>query len=199
VNDESPTDSDSTNPASPPATPEGAWGLGPLPLGEHLVLEWNIGDSTPAGPDVRVTLHIPATEFQRVYDEILKIGPDGLRLVLNFFGFIYTQIAKNSEQPNKDYETFLSMVLDDFQYPSVPAEKEEHVLAFTYNLLRSRVIPPALAAQYASTALGTPFTPAAWRKRLYRWIDRNKLEPIELRKGRKQASLRRPDTRQSRD
>ncbi len=59
------------------------------------------------------------------------------------------------------------------------------VLGFTYQLLHSKVINYAQAANIARVLLeDNDITPEAWRKRLARFVVKQELDPVEARRGR---------------
>ncbi len=93
--------------------------------------------------------------------------------------------------PAQVWERFLQ-AFDDTYDPSVSFQdkpaKEEHVLGFTYALLRARLVNHKTAANLATALMHKqePISDNAWRKRVDRWAKANGLTAVEQRKrGRK--------------
>ncbi len=63
-------------------------------------------------------------------------------------------------------------------------DDEEAVLDITYRALRDGIYNRGDAAIFASQMLGRNLSSEAWRKRVDRWADNKKLDPVEQPRGR---------------
>jgi len=122
--------------------------------------------------------HLPASIFWDVYEAIIKADTDGANAIAQMVGFVLK--TKPLEHVEIDV---LSDVIHGIKQSGDQWENREHyALWITYEALRNRKIDHERAAKIASKILPKYYSKEAWRVKLLRWAEKEKLPPVGIRK-----------------
>jgi transglutaminase-like putative cysteine protease len=70
------------------------------------------------------------------------------------------------------------------EYAPDVEEEEEYLLSYSYYMLSVKYMTRPRVAEIASTILGRPITPEAWRKAVNKWAHENGMPKLDLPHGR---------------
>lgn len=137
------------------------------------------------GPDTGKTLQIGfrTVGLWMLYKILNQIGVEGVESLITTAGALTEVIAKEevTDLPDTFGRVWQSLATNLNVAPREPASlvvgDEQEVLGFCYALLRNQIIGREQAADIAKILLQSkePIDVDAWRKRVNRWADREKL------------------------
>ncbi len=150
----------------------------------HLIFQGR--DHT--GQRHRPFMRVPIDDFYDITQIFRTIGVGNVQRLIAFVDSIRILLAGAHITNIQDALQGFWQIMESMADAGVDEEEtnEDRVLAFTYSLLRTKLMTHAQAAAWASRQLGQDITANAWRKRVDRWAKSNNLVAVEQRKyGRK--------------
>jgi hypothetical protein len=150
----------------------------------HQLSAWVFGFDVPnhaTGGEDRVFLDgATALELHELAERA------GAEQAYQLFRFAATVAVRPwTDQHEQELRQVFDTILADIEHRirNLP-DPEEQALWFSYELLRQQKTTRPRAARLASTILGRPITPEAWRKAVNKWAHENGMPKLDLPHGR---------------
>lgn len=148
---------------------------------KRITLDWEFIDPESAAVQQQISHTAPLLGLWGWFRAIRRIGAP---MAASFVEFGLGLAGQEDVEPPM-HEFIVSLLNAFVEMAEVTADSDdiaEHVLGFTYALLRKQDLRPPEAAAFASGILHKPFTTEAWRRRVERWARANNLPQVEQRK-----------------